>query len=258
MTEIHVSGSNYNEALAQGLEQLGVARELVEVEELFSAHDDTLPGAEPLEGVTLRLRVKAEELTTRAKAHLLELLRLMGVEAQVEVLHRRGNVILNIVGGSDGSLIIGRNGQNLEALQILINRMVVHGGRELLPIVVDSEGYRERRMQRLEQTAERAARQALRQGKEVALEPMPASERKIVHNALKEIRGVHTISRGEGPARHVVITPGSPSMSSGLLRPGKRAPGAKGAIADPDTLEISNPDDFRTDIDALLAEDEDD
>lgn len=255
MTEIHVSGSTYDEALASGLEQLGVGRDMVEIEELASAHDDILPGAEPLEGVTLRLRVKTDELAGKARQHLGRLLELIGIDARIEMLRRRGGVVLNIVASRDGSLIIGRNGQNLEALQVLVNRMVVHGGRELVPIVVDSEGYRERRLARIEQMAERAARQALRQGKEVALEPMPASERKIVHTSLKEMRGIHTISRGEGMNRHVVITPGSPDLSSGVLRPGRRTGGKAGVVDVIEEESLSSQDDFRTDIDALLAED---
>lgn len=257
MTEIHVSGATYDEALAEGLKQLGVEKEMVEVEELASAHDDILPGAEPLEGITLRLRVKVDAIAARAKGHLIRILELIGIDARVETLHRRGGITLNIVAGPDGSLIIGRNGQNLEALQILINRMVVHGGRELVPIIVDSEGYRERRLARLEQMAQRAARQALREGREVALEPMSPADRKVVHTALKEVRGVHTISRGEGPARHVVVTPGSPDLSSGLLRPARRRlhNGTESPALTEDSYEDSSSrDGYRTDIDALLRE----
>lgn len=258
MSEIHVSGTTFEEALNNGLEQLGVARELVDVEELSSAHDDTLPGAEPLEGVTLRLRVKTDAIAATAKAHLVKVLELIGLKPQVEVLHRRGAVVLNVVAGGDGSLIIGRNGQNLAALQVLISRMVVHGGREVVPIIVDSEGYRERRMARLEQMAQRIARQVQRENREVALEPMPPAERKVVHMLLKEVRGVHTISRGEGIARHIVVTPGSPDAAGGLLRPGKRREGSKEVrIISEDSENFAEREDFRTDIDALLMQDDD-
>lgn len=259
MTEIHVSGTTYDEALASGLEQLGLAREFLEIAELADAHDDILPGAEPLEGVTLRLRVRTDAIAAKAKSHLLRMLELMGVDCQVEMLQRRGGITLNIIAGGDGSLIIGRNGQNLEALQVLVSRMVIHGGRELIPISVDMEGYRERQLGRLEQTAQRVANQALREGREVALEPMSASDRKVIHNALKEVRGVHTISRGEGPGRHIVITPGSPDLSTGLLRPGRRRETGEGSapVMEEDFSNEINRDDYRTDIDALLREDDD-
>lgn len=197
-TEIRVSGDTYEAALEEGLQQLGIPAEAVEISRLEDEHEDTLPGAAPLAGTTLRLRVKDDVLLSKAREHLKRILQLIGVEnPQIEVRNRRGGVTLNIVAAQDGPLIIGRNGQNLEALQVLINRMVVHGGRDLvMPFAVDSEGYRERRLTRLEQTAERAARQALRENREVELEPMSASERRIVHTHVKTIRGVHTISRG--------------------------------------------------------------
>ena len=207
MISIDISADTPEEALAEGLRQLGVSPDAVETQLLSSAHDDTLPGAEPLPGVTLRLSVSAQYLVDTAKQHLLRILEIMGVEARVEVLQRRGGHVLNIHAGGDDSLIIGKSGQNLEALQICVNRMVVHGGRDLLPIYVDCSNYMDKRLSRLEQTAERSAKRALRDGVEVPLETMSAFERKIVHNVLKEMRGIHTLSRGEGAERHIVIIP---------------------------------------------------
>jgi spoIIIJ-associated protein len=225
MISIDISADTPEEALAEGLRQLGVSREAVETQLLSSAHDDTLPGAEPLPGVTVRLTVNDSYLVDAAKAHLLKILEIIGVQAHLEVLRRRGGYVLNIHAGDDDSLIIGKNGQNLEALQICVNRMVVHGGRDLLPIYVDCANYMDKRLGRLESTAERSARRASREGTEVALEPMTPFERKIVHNALKEIKGLHTISRGEGLERHIVIVPDEDNMDR-KLRPRRGAPQA--------------------------------
>lgn len=207
MTEVTISGNTEEEAIQEGLIQLGVVREAVEVEVLANAHDDTLPGAEPLPGVTVRLRVKTDLLVKQAKEHLRKIMELVGIDAKIEVLNRKRGTVLNIFAGEDGALVIGKNGQNLDALQYLINRMVFKGTREISMIFVDSEGYREKHISRLEEIGKRAAHKAMRTLRDVELEPMSAGDRKIIHMALKEMRGVHTISRGENEERHIVVTP---------------------------------------------------
>jgi spoIIIJ-associated protein len=155
----------------------------------------------------LRFRVQEEALLAQAKAHLVRILELMGVQARVESLHRKRGLTLNIIAEDDGSLIIGKMGQNLDSLQYLINRMTTRSTRELAPILVDSEDYREKRLAKLEELARNTARRVVRTGREAALEPMSASERKAIHMIVKEVRGIHSISRGENESRHIVITP---------------------------------------------------
>ncbi len=213
MISIDISADTTEEAYEEGLRQLGVPPDAIEMQVLSAAHEDTLPGAEPLPGVTVRLIVNEEMLTTTARDHLKKMLELMGVKATIEVLRRRGGVVLNIHAGDDDSLVIGKSGQNLEALQIVINRMVVHGGRDLLPIYVDCEDYMEKRLSRLESMARNSVKRAIRDSIEVPLEIMTAFERKIVHNVLKETRGIHTLSRGEGAERHIVIIPDESSAT---------------------------------------------
>lgn len=217
MITIDISADTTEEAIEQGLTQLGIPRDAVEIEELASVHDDILPGAEPLPGVTVRFRIKEDVLVDNARNHLSRVLELIGIKSRIEVLRRRGGVVLNIHAGEDGSLIIGKNGQNLEALQVAINRMVVHGGRDIIPIYVDCENYMEKRLSRLESIARRSAKRSQREGIEIALDTMSSFERKIVHNCLKEFRGIYTLSRGEGAERHIVIVPGESSEHQ--LRP---------------------------------------
>ena len=220
MISIDITADTEEQAIADGLYQLGIPRDAVDIQ-VLPAEDDLLPGAESLPGVTVRLAVKEDVLLANARNHLKRVLELIGINAQIEVLRRRGGVVLNIHAGEDDSLIIGKNGQNLEALQIAINRMTVHGGRDLVPIFVDCENYMEKRLSRLESMARRGARRAQREGVEVALEPMSPFERKIVHNSIKETRGIHTLSRGEGLERHIVIIPDG--LSSDQLRPRRGA-----------------------------------
>lgn len=217
MISIDISADTEEQAIADGLYQLGIPRDAVDIQ-MLASDDDLLPGAESLPEVTVRLTVKEDVLLASARNHLKQILDLIGIDAQLEVLRRRGGIVLNIHAGEDGSLIIGKNGQNLEALQIMVNRMVVHGGRDLVPIFVDCENYMEKRLSRLESVAKRSAKRAQREGIEMPLEPMTPFERKIVHNAIKEFRGVHTLSRGDGMERHIVIIPDGLS-SSDQLRP---------------------------------------
>ncbi len=213
MISIDISADTVEEAYEEGFRQLGVPSAAIETQVLSAAHEDCLPGAEPLPGVTVRLVVNEDMLLASAREHLNRILELMNVKCSIAVLRRRGGVVLNIHAGDDDSLVIGKNGQNLEALQILVNRMVVHGGRELLPIYVDCEDYMEKRLVRLESAARRGVKRAVRDSVEVPLEIMTAFERKIVHNVLKETRGIHTLSRGEGAERHIVIIPDESSAN---------------------------------------------
>ena len=109
--------------------------------------------------------------------------------------------------GEDLGLFIGRHGQTIDAVQHLAQRMAgaraEHGRR----IVVDAEGYRERREAILRRQADRAAEEALRSGRPVALDVMTASERRLVHEYLREHGAVQTYSEGDEPDRHLVVAP---------------------------------------------------
>ena len=117
-----------------------------------------------------------------------------------------GEIILDVVGG-DLALLIGRHGRTLDALQTLVSAIT---SRELgfrHPVIVDVEGYRHRRRQKLEDIARRSADRAAHQHIPVKLRPMTAYERRVVHVALRDDRRVTTGSEGEDPFRIVVIKP---------------------------------------------------
>jgi len=111
------------------------------------------------------------------------------------------------VEGEDLGLLIGRRGQTIDAVQLLCYRIAFRGRGERKRVSVDAAGYRERRHETIERQAERAAERALESGKEIELEPMSASERKIVHDRLKDRSGVETFSEGEEPERCVIVAP---------------------------------------------------
>ena len=110
--------------------------------------------------------------------------------------------------GADLGLLIGRHGQTIDALQYLANALVARGaGESRRRVVVDAAGYRDRRGAALEALAQRSAERASATGTPVALEPMTAVERKVVHEALKDDPEVETTSEGTEPNRYVVVLP---------------------------------------------------
>jgi spoIIIJ-associated protein len=117
-----------------------------------------------------------------------------------------GEIILDVVGG-DLAILIGRHGRTLDSLQILVSAITNRQLGFRYPVVVDVEGYRHRRRQKIEDIARRAADRAARQHSAVKLRPMTAFERRVVHVALREDRRIATASEGEDPFRMVVITP---------------------------------------------------
>jgi spoIIIJ-associated protein len=110
--------------------------------------------------------------------------------------------------GPELGLVIGKRGHTIDAIQYLANAIVWRGHEdERKDVVVDAAGYRERRRSSLENLADRAASEALMTHSPVALEPMTAVERKIVHLHLGERGDVITSSEGTEPNRHVVVGP---------------------------------------------------
>jgi spoIIIJ-associated protein len=138
-----------------------------------------------------------------------ELLGKMEIDAIAEPTEENGRVYVDILDGDpdDMSLLIGRHGQTLDAIQELARQVVGRRLDERIRVLVDVEDYRKRRANRVIEQARDAAEQVLETGSERSLDPMDALERKIVHDAVAEIEGVRTESRGEDPNRFVVILP---------------------------------------------------
>jgi len=116
---------------------------------------------------------------------------------------------VDIVDGpeEDMSLLIGRHGQTLEAIQELTRMAVSRKLDTRVRVIVDIEDYRKQREARLEDRARELAQRVAETGNEEELEPMNSYERKLVHDAAADVDGVETVSRGEEPGRYVVILP---------------------------------------------------
>ncbi len=116
------------------------------------------------------------------------------------------SVMLDVQGNDLGALI-GRKGETLAALQYIARLILSKSLNESVNLIVDVEGYRQRREQQLRRMAQRMAEQALQRQRTLTLEPMPASERRIIHLELRDHPGVRTESVGEGDRRKVTIIP---------------------------------------------------
>jgi spoIIIJ-associated protein len=139
---------------------------------------------------------------------LFDILDLMGLEAEIEFEEREDHVRYHIEGTELG-VLIGRHGQTLEALQFLVGVINARRGLVDYRVIIDVEGYRERREKQLRELARRSAQRAQREGRKIVLAPMPAGERRVIHMTLANHAQVKTYSEGKEPERCVVVSPGT-------------------------------------------------
>src|SRR5271155_5135151 len=131
-----------------------------------------------------------------------------GLQLDVEVEVEQGDgVLTGRLKGEDVGLFIGRHGQTIDAVQHLAQRIVFPEGPSAVRVVIDADGYRERRSESLQADADDAVEEALRSGQPVEFDPMPPWERRIVHEHLRDRSDVETFSEGEEPRRYLVVAP---------------------------------------------------
>ena len=157
-------------------------------EERELATDDELEPAEAL-----------EEL-------LEEILDGLDLDAEIVVSEQQGLLTARLE-GEDLGLFIGRHGQTIDAVQHLAQRIVFPAGPSSVRVIIDANGYRERRAEALRAEADEAAEEAIASGKPVELSPLPPFERRIVHEYMRERGDVETHSEGDEPERCLVISP---------------------------------------------------
>jgi spoIIIJ-associated protein len=129
------------------------------------------------------------------------------LDGAVEIEEDEESIVATVEGDEDYGLLIGRRGQTIDALQLLCFQAAFQGIRERKRVIVDAAGYRARREEAIVEKADRAAERAIASGDEIELDPMPARERRIAHEHLKERTEVETFSAGDEPHRRVVVAP---------------------------------------------------
>lgn len=219
MDELEVSAKNVEAAIHQALEQLGVNRDEVEVTVLSEGKSGILGlGAEEA-----RIRVRPlthipppnSDIVEATRDVLETLLEKMGVSASVVHLPQppgqqeaESSVAIAFnIRGDDLGILIGRQGETLTCLQYMVRLIMAHQKKAWLPILIDVEGYRERRYMALRNLALRISEQVKTKRKPFTLEPMPSYERRIIHITLADNPDVTTESTGVGETRKVVIMP---------------------------------------------------
>ena len=141
-----------------------------------------------------------------AKTFLEDVVKEMGLNVTIQVSSNEDSVYVDI-DGEDSGTIIGKRGSTLDALQYLTSLVVNKDKSNYIRVVIDAENYRQKREKTLEKLAFRLADKAVRSGRNVKLEPMNPYERKVIHTALQQRKGVTTRSEGEEPYRRVIIEP---------------------------------------------------
>jgi spoIIIJ-associated protein len=154
---------------------------------------------------------RSDDPAERLRDLLEEVIEALDLDAEVEVTVE-DDTLRGTIEGDDLGILIGRHGQTIDALEHLASRIALRGvdGEERLRVSVDAAGYRARRAEALERQAEKAASEAVRFGRPVALDAMVASERRLVHEYLRDRHDVETYSEGEEPDRHLVVAPVAP------------------------------------------------
>lgn len=217
MENLEIRAKTVEEAIELALEQLGLSREEAEVTILKEGKSGFLGlGVEEaiVKVTPLPLTTREDNVATLAKGVLEELLRLMGLTAEVQLEpylpdgsgSERESITFQVK-GEDLGILIGRHGDTLAALQYILRLIIAHHQKTRVFITIDIEGYKQRRYKALRELALNLAQRAKSTGQLMTLEPMPADERRVVHLALSVNPDVTTQSVGEGEVRKVVIQP---------------------------------------------------
>ena len=208
MREIVITAKTVEEAIELGLRELDVDRAEAEIDVISRGKAGILGiGSEPARVRVTRIDTPSDVVKTTSEV-IDNIISLLGVDVvstltQVEREDLGGPVFE--IEGDDAGLLIGRRGDTLKALQFLVKYLVSQKLDANVNILVDVEGYQDRRYQSLMSMARRVAQRVADSGRPITLEPMPPNERRIVHIALAGHHRVTTESTGSGSSRQVVV-----------------------------------------------------
>ncbi len=198
------TGKTVEDAVMEAAIKLETTSDRMEYEVLEKGSNGFLGiGSKP---ARIRAR-KVMETAERAEKFLMDVLEAMDLKATVSMEENKEEKTLDIdLAGDDMGVLIGKRGQTLDSLQYLVSLVVNKGEDDYIRVKVDTENYRQRRKDTLENLAKNIASKVRRTGKPVTLEPMNPYERRVIHSALQNDRYVETHSEGEEPFRKVVVS----------------------------------------------------
>ena len=205
---IETTAKLVEDAIEIALKELDADRDEVEIDVISRGRPGILGlGSEPAK-VRITLLDKPPDVVTATSEILHQILSLMNVSAVVNLksVEREdlGGPVFDVE-GEDAGLLIGRRGETVKALEFLVRYLVSRKLGERVNLMIDVEGYQDRRMATLNNLAARVAQRVIRSQRPISLEPMPANERRIIHMALSDNDLVITESEGVGLERKVVV-----------------------------------------------------
>lgn len=208
MLSIKQEGKNVEEAISLALEKLKLKREEAEIKVIEEGSKGLL-GLIGGKNAVVEVKPKVDPIES-GKEFLQSVFKVMPFNATVEVIDEKtnGEQVLYNISSPDLGIIIGHRGETLDALQYLTSLVVNRKTPNYFRVLLDAEGYRERRKKTLERLASKLAKKAINNGRKVMLEPMPPHERRIIHMTLKRDDRVYTYSEGKEPYRRVMIVAG--------------------------------------------------
>lgn len=208
MKSIKIKAKNVDDAVAEALNKLGIDKDEAQINVIDEGSKGLLGFIGAKDAVVEVTKVF--DPIEAGKNFLEKLLKKANINVEVEVMDNQTNdeqVMYNLKGQKELGLVIGHRGETLDALQYLTSIYLNKELEEYYRVLLDAEGYRDRRKETLERLAERLASKAEKKQRKVVLEPMPPHERRIIHIKLKENNNVKSYSEGEEPYRKVMIEP---------------------------------------------------
>lgn len=204
MKFVETTGKTRDEAIQKAVDQLGLSKDKLQIEVLEEGSKGFLGFLGSKDFRIKAVAIEDDTVETRIESFLKQIFEVMNIDASIAIDLNSDIAKVSVLGDSAGQLI-GRRGESLDALQMLLSLAVNKTPGEYVRIMLDIEEYRSKREESLVRYANKMARTAAKQRKNIKLEPMTPYERRIVHSALQSDNYVTTYSEGEDPYRKVVI-----------------------------------------------------
>ena len=204
MEYIEISAKTVDEAITEALVKLGTTSDRIEYEIVEKGNNGFLGIGRKVAVIKVR---KKYSVNDDIKDFLNKVFEAMDLKVEIVMTAEENSNVINVdLKGDDMGVLIGKRGQTLDSLQYLTNLAVNKNAESFVKVKIDTEDYRKRRRETLENLAKNIAYKVKRTKRPVSLEPMNPYERRVIHSTLQNDKFVTTHSEGDEPYRHVVVT----------------------------------------------------